>query len=170
MMTVLSACQHKTADKQTQAPVDTVAADDTDAVISESETPTIVVGSAEAHPGDTVVLPIYVMHSPGIAACRLVVEYDNENLVLESVAYGSAFAENGEEPVHLKSPFILAWSQLDNLVGNELFAELTFKVDDEAKTLRSFPVTITCAPADLINIDEIEVEFTIENGSISTVK
>ena len=167
MQLVLSACGKEITDIpiQTAEPTETEHPEE-----PANVNPRIILGSAEAHPGDEVVVPVEVAESPGIAAFRLVVEYDEDSLTLLDVSYGPAFIKNGEEPARLTSPFMLAWSQLENLEGDAVLAELTFKVSDKAKVFRSFPVTITCTPADLINIDEEEVPFAIENGSISTVR
>ena len=137
---------------------------------TEYESPTITVERVEAHPGDEVKVPVRFMQSPGIAACRLIVEYDNESLELKSVSYGGAFAENGEEPAKLTGPVPLTWSQLENITGDELFAELTFKVKKDAEVHNVYPVTVRHAAGDLVDIDEKEVDFAIENGSIEIIK
>lgn len=132
--------------------------------------PTIVVGQAEAHQGDTVTLPVHIYQSPGIAACRLIVEYNNEFLEMQSYTYGEAFSKEGDEPARLTSPVPFSWSQLESVTGDELFAELTFTVSKYAEISESYPVTVRYAEGDLIDIDENPVEFTVENGSVAVIQ
>ena len=145
----------------------------TDGKVTETasyESPTITIEQVEAHPGDEVKVPIKIAQSPGIAACRLILEYDNESLELKSLTYGEKFAENGEEPAKLTNPVPLVWSQLENVTGDELFAELTFKVSKDAEVSKVCPVKIRYVEGDLINLEEDTVDFAVDNGSIKIIK
>lgn len=131
--------------------------------------PTIVVDQVKANAGDTVVVRIQLKQSPGIAACRFLLEFDNANLELQTLTYGPAFAENAEEPERYTSPTVLTWSQLEDVAGDQLFAELTFRVSEDAKLFSVVPITVRYTPADLINLEEEKVLFSIENGAIEIV-
>lgn len=163
LITALTACNSEKQGKTTSGSP----AESTEVVYAN---PTIIVDRVQAHPGDEVSVHIMLKQSPGIAACRLLVEFEKDSLELQSVSYGSAFAENGEEPGRNTSPVPLTWSQLDNIVGDELFAELRFRVSDVVKPFRVLPITVKYAPADMVNLDEEEVVFTVEDGSVEIVK
>ena len=163
LITALTACNSEKQGKTTSGSP----AESTEVVYAN---PTIIVDRVQAHPGDEVSVHIMRKQAPGIAACRLLVEFEKDSLELQSVSYGSAFAENGEEPGRNTSPVPLTWSQLDNIVGDELFAELRFRVSDVVKPFRVLPITVKYAPADMVNLDEEEVVFTVEDGSVEIVK
>lgn len=169
---IMSGCGRKSVVASGKNEVASTGNTQTEIVIETTEytDPTIVVEQVEAKPGETADVKIHLENSPGIATCRLIVEFDNENMELLSYAYGEAFAEDGEEPATLSSPVPFTWCKLENFEGDGMFAELTFKVKDDVDAPRIFPVAIKYAASDLIDIDENEVEFVVENGSISTIK
>ena len=167
LITCFTACTQKKESENPASVESSVAVESTEPTYTE---PTITVGRVEVHGGDTVSVPIMFRKSPGIAACRLLVEFDNENLELQSLSYGPAFSENGEEPGKTTSPMPLTWSQLENVEGDELFAELVFRVNEEAKLFSVFPITVRYAHDDVVDLDEEEISFAVENGSIEIVK
>lgn len=170
LLVTLAACQSKTQKPQVSAGTTAPAAAGETNPIPTTEPaytePTIVIDQVKAKAGDTVTVGIYLKQSPGIAACRFLLEFDNENLELQTLTYGPAFAENGEEPAKNTSPMSLMWSQLENVTGDQLFAELTFRVSEDAKLFSVLPITVKYAPADLINLEEEDVAFSVENGFI----
>lgn len=145
-------------------------AEEIETTVPNYSDPTIVVDTVEAHAGDTVTVKVSFVQSPGIAGCRLILEFDNENLILDQLQYGNTFIDDAEMPGDLNSPTVLSWCKLDNVDGDHTFAELTFQISDSAKIFSVFPITVFYADGDMVDLDENNVDFAIMNGSITIGK
>ena len=130
--------------------------------------PTIVVGNAEAVPGETVRIPIELANNPGVVVMGIMVGYD-ENLTL------LGFEDTGLLPGQLHSTVIenpqpLFWGNTTsgNCTENGVIIYLEFKVaDDAAPGTYSITVTYDYENYDIYNYDGEPIEFAIQNGAVT---
>ena len=130
--------------------------------------PTIVVGNAEAAPGETVRIPIELANNPGVVVMGIMVGYD-ENLTL------LGFEDTGLLPGQLHSTVIenpqpLFWGNTTsgNCTENGVIIYLEFKVaDDAAPGTYSITVTYDYDNYDIYNYDGEPIEFAIQNGAVT---
>ena len=130
--------------------------------------PTIVVGNAEAAPGETVRIPIELANNPGVVVMGIMVGYD-ENLTL------LGFEDTGLLPGQLHSTVIenpqpLFWGNTTsgNCAENGVIIYLEFKVaDDAAPGTYSITVTYDYENYDIYNYDGEPIEFAIQNGAVT---
>ena len=130
--------------------------------------PTIVVGNAEAAPGETVRIPIELANNPGVIVMGIMVGYD-ENLTL------LGFEDTGLLPGQLHSTVIenpqpLFWGNTTsgNCTENGVIIYLEFKVaDDAAPGTYSITVTYDYENYDIYNYDGEPIEFAIQNGAVT---
>ena len=130
--------------------------------------PTIVVGNAEAAPGETVRIPIELANNPGVVVMGIMVGYD-ENLTL------LGFEDTGLLPGQLHSTVIenpqpLFWGNTTsgNCTENGVIIYLEFKVaDDAAPGTYSITVTYDYENYDIYNYDGEPIEFAIQNGAVT---
>ena len=138
-----------------------------DNITFENE-PTIVVGNAEAAPGETVRIPIELANNPGVVVMGIMVGYD-ENLTL------LGFEDTGLLPGQLHSTVIenpqpLFWGNTTsgNCTENGVIIYLEFKVaDDAAPGTYSITVTYDYENYDIYNYDGEPIEFAIQNGAVT---
>ncbi len=131
--------------------------------------PTISVESVKIQPGKSVEVDISLNNNPGIASMVCNVSYDTNVLALTNVAYGDDFASKGVEPYINGSPVKLVWSDVTEQTTDSVFATLTFTVSDTAESGTTTNVTLSYSQGDICDIDENDVDFTIENGTITIV-
>ena len=130
--------------------------------------PTIVVGNAEAVPGETVRIPIELANNPGVVVMGIMVGYD-ENLTL------LGFEDTGLLPGQLHSTVIenpqpLFWGNTTsgNCTENGVIIYLEFKVaDDAAPGTYSITVTYDYENYDIYTYDGEPIEFAIQNGAVT---
>ena len=136
--------------------------------------PTIMVGSAEGRPGNTISVPITVENNPGIIALRIFVEYDAEVLQLTDVQDGTVFT-TGKSTFnnHLEAiPYTMLWedgASKVNYSSDGTLVTLTFTVLKSAKGGNS-PVTVSYDSSSTFNVDLTEVPFIMQNGSVTVTK
>lgn len=131
--------------------------------------PTISVESVKIQPGKSVEVDISLNNNPGIASMVCNVSYDTNFLTLTNVAYGADFASKGVEPYINGSPVKLVWSDVTEQTTDSVFATLTFTVSDTAESGTTTNVTLSYSQGDICDIDENDVDFTIENSTITIV-
>ncbi len=128
--------------------------------------PTFAVDEVSAKPGDTVTVKINVVNNPGIASIKLEMTFDDD-LTLETIEYNKDIGGMSMLPQTNDSPVILNWfNGAANSEGDWTFATLTFTVADNART-GEHPINITYTQNNVYNIDEEDVYFAIQNGSIT---
>ena len=128
-------------------------------------TPTIVVDKVSAKAGDTVKVNISLKNNPGIASMKLKVSFGTA-MTLTAVDYNSAMGGQTQQPQTMTSPVTLNWfNGTANTTGDKVFATLTFKVGSKAKGANA--ITVTYNADDVYNINEDNINFAIENGSIT---
>lgn len=90
---------------------------------------TVSVGSAAAHSGDTVELPIEIEGNTGFSNLEIAVSYDNTALELVKVAgEPSVGATLTTAQLITENPYNLSWNSTDNNGYNGTLATLTFRV------------------------------------------
>ena len=141
----------------------------TSVIAADVGTPTIQIESKTASPGGTVDVQIRLKDNPGIAAVAVDVAYDSSILTLQNLTYGPDFAADGEAPETYKSPLRLVWSSLSNVTSDAVFATLTFLVKESAVAGTKTEISLSYIEGDVINIDEEDVTFEVQNGGIEVV-
>lgn len=132
--------------------------------------PTIEVQSVRGYPGKSVDVKILLKNNPGIAASILKVSYDSSVLTLDSFDFGSDFQKDGETPPNMNSPVTLTWSSsVANVSGDVTYATLHFTISETAQPDTSTAVKVAYNKSDIINLDEEDVVFQIQNGSVEIV-
>ena len=136
--------------------------------------PTIMVGSVEGNPGDTISVPITVENNPGIIALRIFVEYDAEVLQLTGVQDGTVFS-TGKSTFnnHLEAiPYTMLWedgASKVNYSSDGTLVTLTFTVLASARGGDS-AVTVTYDCSSTFNVDLVEVPFIMQNGNVTVTE
>lgn len=141
----------------------------TSVVAADVGTPTIRIESRTARPGGTVDVEIQLEDNPGIAGIAVNVAYDASVLTMQNLAYGPDFAADGEAPEDYDSPIRLVWSSLSSVSGDAVFATLTFLVKEEAAAGTETGISLSYTEGDIINIDEEDVNFEVQNGGVEVV-
>ena len=135
--------------------------------VSES-CPLITVSDYEAMAGGTVTVTVALKNNPGIASLILKVAYDHRLLTLTNVQYNNALGGQTIAPVDFNSPVTLYWiNEFADMSNDTVFATLTFKVNDDATVGNSSDIVISYNANDIYNINEENIEFTIQNGTIT---
>lgn len=129
---------------------------------SAASTPTIKVGTAEALPGDTVVVDVRLVDNPGINTFTFSFDYDESKLTLENVALSTGL---GGQLVYGKKA---VWFNNRNTTYSGKILSLTFTVDEDAP-VGYIPVTVVYGKGDISNYDEEDVDFAVVAGKV-TVK
>ena len=123
------------------------------------------VDTVNATPGETVDVAIWLKNNPGVTSVKLTVEYDSA-LTLVRVTPNGELGGNFLVSPDGRYPVILNWYDgLQNVTDDCMLAVLTFAVPENGGQ-SAFPVTITCDPDDIFDVNEEQVAFAIENGGV----
>ena len=150
--------------------------DDTDVSCNEcgyirfvENAPTFSVESKTAKAGNTFTVAVSTKNNIGIVSLKLKVGYDAE--VLELVNIEEADFADASFGAITKNPITILWEDVlsDNNITNGTVALLTFKVKDTA-VAGTTEITITYDPEDVYNYGLQNVEFAVENGTISVIE
>lgn len=156
--------------------------------VSAEEKPTIVLGSTDALPGETVDVTLSLENNPGIISLMLDIAY-GEGLELTDIKYQD---ENGlclfggasciwytEMPANnpdafKNNPKRLSWAADTapaNITMNGVIATLSFKVPESAEAGTVYKVEASYEPdnAFIFNFDNEEVAFELSNAKIKVV-
>lgn len=135
--------------------------------VMANEMPVFSVENINTVSGDTVEVKINVKNNPGIASIKLKSEFDENNLTLNSIEYNESIGGNFMEPQTYDSPVTMNWfNGLENSEGDWWFAKLTFSIAEDAE-VKKYPITISYEADNVYNISEQNIEFKIENGSVT---
>ncbi len=127
------------------------------------ETPyTLTVSSPEALPGETVEVDVSLKNNPGIAAGALTPVYDNTVLELIDVKLDRTVLDG---PIVLTASNKVVFSNSENEMSDGVLFTLVFRVLPTAKNGES-EVTLKYEKGDLVNINEYNLNFKIESGSV----
>ena len=127
---------------------------------SADDAPAISVSSAEAHPGEEVILTVELSNNPGIVGMTVGFDYNADVLALESMTQSGLLGAWFKE---VKA----AWaSTVGDQDYNGVFLTLKFKVSETAGN-GVYPVGIICSPGDICNNALEIVDFKLNSGSIT---
>ena len=136
---------------------------------SAAKTPSIIVSTVEAKPGDTVNVKIDMANNPGFISALLTVSYDSSALTLTKVTDGDILGDAYHSD-NYKSPYTLCWANdtaTSNIKKNGTIVTLTFKVSNSAKTGNYLiSVSYDNENYDIIDKDLNPVSFTVTNGDV----
>lgn len=136
-----------------------------------------VVGSAEAKPGDTIVIPVSIEKNPGIVSLKLAVTYDATVLELVEAAAGDFVVAEQEDitigspsfgPVE-NNPFTINWMDAlatENNTKSGVIANLTFKVKEGAAE-GDTSISLSYNPNDVFDWTMNNVEFAMKSGTVT---
>lgn len=136
--------------------------------------PTIMIGSVDGKPGDTVSVPVTVDNNPGIVALRIFVGYDAEKLQLIDAQDGTVFPA-GRSTFNkslLANPYIMLWDDgttKTNYSDNGILVTLTFIILDSVKE-GNIPIMVTYDSKSTFNVDMTEVPFAMQSGSVTVTE
>ena len=134
-------------------------------------TPTLVVSTASARSGASdVAVTLSIRNNPGILGMTLTLNYDGNNLTLNSVESGPAVQGvlNLTSPGELKPQCNFVWdgvSVSQNQIRDGVLLTLHFNV--AATASGECPITITYEEDDIVDSTLSTVSLTIQNGAIS---
>ena len=129
----------------------------------------IVLASTTACEGGVFTIPITLVNNPGLASMRLLVQYDQSVLELQSAAIGDAFrtASNAQYLVNAETyPVVINWLQtIGQTDADDVFATLTFKV--LSAEAGETAVTAAFEQADVYDGNMEDVAFEVVNSTIT---
>ena len=125
-------------------------------------TPTFVIGTASAHPGETVDVTVTLKNNPGIFSFCLTPVYDESIMTLTNVALADGFG--GSITVDNR----IVWLGDDaDVATNDLVLTLTFQILDTAELGTDSAVMLTYVDGDICNYDEEDVYFYVAEGKVT---
>lgn len=131
------------------------------------EAPQIIVESKTASAGDSIDVAIALKNNPGVASMKLKVTFDSL-LTLENITYNSSIGGQSQQPQKMTSPVTLNWyNGSADSEGDWTFATLTFRVSENAEADETANVTVTYNADDVYDISETNVDFEVQNGTIT---
>lgn len=135
----------------------------------ESDSPSFIIDSVDAHPGDTnVAVNVAVKNNPGVASILLEVVYDKDNLTLTNFTYNTeALTGCSTVPYNANAfaPCLNMVNGTHNVQGDWIFATLYFDVKSTASG--TCPITVYYDEDNVYNIDEDNIPFTVTGGAIN---
>lgn len=142
--------------------------------IFAADSPAFVMDNVSGMHGNTVSVNISLVNNPGIASTTLIISFDQEAVTLTDIVFNSA--ELGGIPQlppkkdgKYNSGSKLVWiNGGENTYGDMVFATLTFQIDTEV--VGEYDITMTYDPDDVYDITETNIDFAIENGSITVTE
>ena len=139
-------------------------------VFAEGEQLTATVSSASVSVGATFDVNVSLKNNPGISAFKILLEYDETILTLNSVTYNTAMGGTPVSPQKLQSPVTLFWySGLTDVNYNGTFATLSFTVSDTLTQNTTTTISATFDADDITNTNSDTVPMTVESGMVSVL-
>lgn len=126
----------------------------------------IAIEDVNVQPGRTVDMDITISNNPGISTVIASIIFDDSLLTLNSITYNGEFGGVGSLPEKYASPVDIAWDDSDNNTSNGVFATLNFTVNETAESGTTTEVSFVYTKGDICNINEDDVDFTIQNATI----
>ena len=137
--------------------------------VADPNAPAFVVENKTAKAGDTFTVAVSTKNNSGITSLKLKLGYDADLLELISIEEAD-FASPSFSPL-TKNPITINWEDVlsPNNTTNGTIAVLTFKVKETA-TECDTEITITYDPEDVYDENFDNVEFAVENGTITIIE
>lgn len=137
------------------------------AIYNKLNNPTVVMGSAVANPGDSVVIPIVIHNNPGINGMQLNVEYASGLKITKAEAGTALTALNLTLPETYSNPSVFLWDGMnENETSNGIVLKLTFTVPSDAEPGDKYAISITYPKGTIYDVDLNDVEFDTVDGVI----
>ena len=137
-----------------------------------SENPCFAIDSVTGAPGDTVTVPLRIYNNPGIVGAQVLVffNYEAEALTLVSME-GKDFPGMEFGPLDYGYASMIWLASLNpNNTTNGVFAELTFRIADDAAA-GEYALDVDCwYEEDIFNYDMETVPVEFIDGTITVVK
>lgn len=140
----------------------------TETAAAEDNTPLIAAAEISAEPGETVTVPLTVLHNPGIAALSLSITYDASMLTLldaqSKAEWNTAvFLAGGDKT---QSPYVLNWDSeaSADYSADGLLAELQFAVAEGVTGEAVIGVSVN--QGSTFHADFTDAVFDTQNGLI----
>jgi len=132
--------------------------------------PKIVISSIRAVVGSSIKVTISLINNPGLASMKLSVAFDGTVLTLENITYNSDMGGMSQQPQTMNSPVTLNWfNGSENFEGDAVYATLTFNISNTAEADSILSISVTYDSEDVYNIDYTDINFAVENGSITVL-
>ncbi len=125
-----------------------------------ASTPTMTVESVSGEVGQTVSVNVVLENNPGFSSAAVKISYDEIRLTLVSATMGSSYSAGAF--VNYNLPYI-TFVRSNNVEENGIFLTLSFTIksaDGDGN------VTIEYADGDITDIDENNVKFHVNDGTI----
>lgn len=127
----------------------------------------ICVSQEIGFPGETVDVVISIKNNPGLSSLKFDVEY-GEYLTLEKVSFSSVFGSFVTAPTPYTNPQRLSFMIPDSeITADDMFATLTFAVDENAPNNFVSNILITPILADIFDANLNLVDTDVENGKVT---
>ena len=137
-------------------------------------TPTIIVGSVSAKPGDTgVQVSLRLLNNPGILGMALTLRYNDENLTLTGAENGAAVKDvlSMTKPGEYVSPCNFLWDGQEitpEQIQNGEILILTFDVAESAAG--TYPIEVSYKPGGIVDNEFGALTLVVQNGGITVEK
>ena len=134
--------------------------------------PTILIEDFNAISGHNVSVNIEVENNPGISSAIFALVYDNDAMTLTNVELDQSFGGIlAPLPDEAKSPVSLVWydQNMRNNTNNGTMFKLTFAISEDVEAGEIYDVVINYVPGNIINIDEENVNFQIDNATVKII-
>lgn len=129
---------------------------------------TIKASTKSALPGASVNIDISLKNNPGVASLGLDIAYNKNILTLENVTYNSELGGKVQTSPLTDNPAKILWvNSSAEFKSDAVFATLTFKVSENAKSGVKSPITLTYDQNNIYNIKEVNVDCAVENGAVT---
>lgn len=139
-------------------------------IVNLKEQATGAIGQVEGYEGREVVVPVTLSAPQSISSLMLTISYNSSVLELKSAVIGSVFTKvaNAETTTRAEDgKVVLNWVTTDSwFYGDGEFALLTFLVRDGSAG-QTASITATYNPENVFNGHFINIDLTMEDGSVS---
>ena len=127
---------------------------------------TFEVGSCNALPGETLILPVRVYDNPGFAALQLSVEYDESLLTPVNVTAGSLLATGELRYQTDQNTCRILWYDTQDMTQNGILFYVHFQVNAAADLDTKTSIILHSDYGDICQADHTNISFFMENGTI----
>ena len=137
---------------------------------ASNEQMTLSASTKNAVPGQTVDIDISMKNNPGVSSVGLSVAYDSDILTIENIAFNPEIGGSTQASQYTRNPAKIIWiNPTANYANDSVIATLTFRVNAAIQDNITTDVELSYDPDDIYDIDENNIECTLENGKVKVV-
>lgn len=141
-----------------------------DVSATSNEQMVISASTLNAVPGQTVDIDISIKNNPGVSSIGLSVAYNSDILTIEKITFNPKIGGSTQASRYTRNPAKIIWiNPTANYANDSVIATVTFRVNADIKDNISTDVELSYDPDDIYNIDENNIECTLENGKVKVV-